>query len=128
MIDNNVKEFLIIAQKNLDPITGERLVGGKEQIDFHHAKAHNTEGNRKKYPLLIDSAINLVAVTRSTHDRNPSFGKADDEELMAWEKILSLFLFLVKEKGMSPIDLKKFLWQCKYMYKKHLGGGNFDDF
>ena len=36
--------------------------------DFHH-RIHNTKGNRKKFPLFIQSPMNCVPLCRKCHDQ-----------------------------------------------------------
>jgi len=43
--------------------------------DLHHAGVHNTKVNRARYPLLINSLWNLVAVNRGWHMQYPSWGR-----------------------------------------------------
>ena len=59
-----------------------------EVTDLHHYRCHNTRPNRKKYPLLIDSLLNLVAVNNAYHLSNGSWGRASDLECERIEKFL----------------------------------------
>ena len=43
--------------------------------ELHHMLIHNTKTNKKKYPLLINSVWNLVAVSNKYHLMYPSFGR-----------------------------------------------------
>lgn len=41
--------------------------------ELHHSHLHNREMNRKRFPLLIDSLWNLVAVSHKYHMENGSW-------------------------------------------------------
>jgi hypothetical protein len=43
--------------------------------DLHHAGIHNTELNRKLYPVLVHSTLNLVPVNHDNHLNFPSYGR-----------------------------------------------------
>lgn len=43
--------------------------------DLHHYRIHNTKGNRKKYPLFIDSILNLMPVSHYWHLKRGGFGE-----------------------------------------------------
>ena len=47
--------------------------------EFHHKK-HNTKINRKRWPLFIDSLLNLELVNHRCHMMYPSHGKISDLE------------------------------------------------
>lgn len=61
--------------------------------DLHHP-LHNTKTNRKLYPLLIDSVINLIPVENGEHLNNGSWKPAhlpkvlDGEWARKWERFL----------------------------------------
>ena len=43
------------------------VAGCCDRIDDFHHLVHNTKVNRKKYPLFIDSPMNLVGVCQHHH-------------------------------------------------------------
>lgn len=47
---------------------------GAAAPDSIHHRLHDTKVNRQKYPLLIDSLWNLLAVNADWHMMHPSFG------------------------------------------------------
>lgn len=46
-----------------------------EPTELHHAGIHNTEVNRKLYPLLIHSLMNLMAVNHHFHMKFDYYGR-----------------------------------------------------
>jgi hypothetical protein len=61
---------------------------GAAAPDSLHHRLHNTKVNRKKYPLLIDSLWNLVAVNMAWHMQHPSFGGMWPREALSREAFL----------------------------------------
>lgn len=55
---------------------------------LHHFKIHNTDINKKRYPLLIDSLLNLVPVFNSYHIQNNSWGKISEYQADKIERFL----------------------------------------
>lgn len=80
-------------------------------VDNHHAGVHNTEGNRQKYPRLIDSVINLMPMHRECHQKNPGFGRMSDEDAMKIEHFLSHWEAM--RKDYLPETLKLILEEMK---------------
>lgn len=50
----------------------------KTPDSLHHYRIHNTKNNRKRYPLLVDSLLNLLPVFNSYHILNNSWGKISE--------------------------------------------------
>ena len=50
----------------------QRIIIGN-QYDLHHMHIHNTKPNRRRFPLLIDSAWNCILVEHEIHMSNPSY-------------------------------------------------------
>lgn len=56
--------------------------GGKHRVDvvmgfpteLHHARCHDTKLNRERFPLFIDSILNVVQVCSWNHARHRSWG------------------------------------------------------
>jgi hypothetical protein len=70
------------------PVCGESVMHQNIMLDLHH-RMRNTKGNRKRYPLLIDSIENLEAVHHTCHiDHHGSCGKLTDLEAEAIEKMM----------------------------------------
>lgn len=42
--------------------------------ELHHAGIHNTEVNQARYPLVVHSLVNLIAVNHHWHMKRGSFG------------------------------------------------------
>lgn len=42
---------------------------------LHHAAIHDTDLNRQAYPLLIDSMLNIMPVSRVYHEKYRNYGK-----------------------------------------------------
>lgn len=72
---------VIWKDKYSDKYPPERLT------DLHHL-THNTKQNRARFPKLIDSLLNLVAVSNRWHLANPSWGRRSDLEAERVEKFL----------------------------------------
>jgi len=78
----------IVAKGNgICPIAFEKNWSYYSPTELHHARAHNTKANRKRWPLFIDSMLNLTAVSRM-HTMFPSYGKISDIECWKYEKFL----------------------------------------
>ena len=50
----------------------------KSPEELHHYRMHNTKINRRRYPLLIDSLLNLLPVYNAFHIWNSSWGKISE--------------------------------------------------
>ena len=59
-------EFLYLFQEGKCRITGEKLRVG-DKWDLHHI-IDKGKKNRRRFPLYIDSILNLVLVSRSAHE------------------------------------------------------------
>lgn len=80
------KEKLYIQQNGKCPVCQKELLIGT--TDLHH-KMRNTKGNRKRYPLLIDSIYNLELIHHNCHiSKHSSCGMMWDIEAEKLEKIL----------------------------------------
>ena len=55
--------------------------------DLHHL-CHNTKWRREKYPLFLDSILNLRPVSHNYHLRFGSWGKITDYQAEKYEKFL----------------------------------------
>ena len=55
--------------------------------DLHH-RCHNTKWRRKKFPLFLDSMLNLVGVSNHYHLKHPSWGKISDRRAGQYEMFL----------------------------------------
>lgn len=55
---------------------------------LHHTKAHDTKINRKRYPLLIDSLLNLTPVFNAIHITRGSWGKISEYNADKIERFL----------------------------------------
>ena len=65
--------YLRARQLNICAI-GQAYGFAKPVEELHH-KLHNTEPNRRQYPLLIHSLMNLVGVSRYWHTMHPYWGR-----------------------------------------------------
>ena len=63
---------------------------GKKLTEFHH-KLSNTKGNRKKFPLFIDSLANCCPINRDCHMTKP-LPRIREREALAYEGYLTLVL------------------------------------
>ena len=88
MIKNYIWKFNYLAEhyKRKCPIAAAHgviitlpvLFEGQERrpdYDLHHYRIHNLKINRKRWPLLIDSLINLLPVSHGYHMAHGSFGE-----------------------------------------------------
>ena len=69
------------------PIAAEN--GDIAQVSELHHIVHNTKMNRRLYPLLIDSVINLRPVSHGWHLARPSWGCMSDYRAARREAFLS---------------------------------------
>lgn len=60
------------------PITYKVKSLYKTPDSLHHTKVHNTKPNKKRYPLLIDSLLNLTPVFNAVHITRGSWGKISE--------------------------------------------------
>jgi len=56
--------------------------------EIHHAGKHNTNANRKRWPLFVDSPFNKKPVCKTTHTLHPNFGAISDMQADIFEKYL----------------------------------------
>ena len=77
-----------------------------ELTDPHHAAIHNTDGNRRNYPLIINSAVVIEEVHRACHDSHPGFGHWTDAKAEAVEGLYRQFVALVEEHELTGKELR----------------------
>jgi hypothetical protein len=65
-------------------VKGNHLV---RVTELHH-RLHNTKVNKKKYPLFLNSMLNLMPVCNMYHLTNPSYGKITDYQADKYERFL----------------------------------------
>ena len=81
-----IKEELYLKQYGTCLICKKMLVG---KLDLHH-KMRNTEGNRIRYPKLINSIHNLELLHHNCHiNRHGEAGKLSDVDAEIIEKKLN---------------------------------------
>ena len=81
-------EYLANKQKWICPIS--QYCHKPIMIDkvLHHYRVHNDKYNRKKYPLLLNSMLNLMPVNNDYHLAHPSFGGITDYQADKIERFL----------------------------------------
>ncbi len=77
--------FLNIHQSGQCAISGIELFDSKP--DLHHL-THNTKWRRKKFPLFLNSILNLRIVDHIQHLQNGSALKISDMQAEKYEKFL----------------------------------------
>lgn len=95
LIKNIIKSSGRLYEKNtsiLDnfwicPITWEILRTVRRPTTLHHAKVHNMVINQKRFPLLYNSLLNLMATTEIQNDWS-SFGKISEYQADKIESFL----------------------------------------
>jgi hypothetical protein len=90
MFSNETKQIVCDAQN-------EYCKGCLKRIHSIHHKLHDTEYNRKKYPLFIDSPMNGVGLCHDCHKNNSHLYKITDKEADAYEEWLRKLLFTYRE-------------------------------
>ncbi len=70
------------------PIYYQQKGNYKTPDALHHTKVHDTKINRKRYPLLINSLLNLTPVFNSYHILNSSWGKISEYNADKIERFL----------------------------------------
>lgn len=80
-------EYLISKHSRFCPIAWQQEDILIPATELHHL-AHQTKWRRKKYPLFIDSLLNLRPVNNAWHLSNPSWGKISDFQAKKWERFL----------------------------------------
>ena len=78
--------YLIDKQNHRCAISGE-LLQSSNGIDLHHL-CHNTSWRRKKFPLFLNSLLNLRAVDHLQHLSNGSALKISDMKAEQYEDFL----------------------------------------
>ena len=53
--------------------------------ELHHARCHNTKWARAKWPLFIDSIVNLLAVSHEWHMKRGGFGHWPESQIEWFE-------------------------------------------
>ncbi len=83
-------EYLYAKQNGRCAIaTSYGRIAAITERELHHAGRHNTDTDRKLYPLLINSIWNLVAVNHLWHMKYPAWGK---QKGTAWAGSREAFL------------------------------------
>ena len=80
-------EYLVNHYGPICPIAYEKK-GRTDRVGELHHMLHNTKVNRKRFPLFINSLINLRPVSSVYHKLWPSWGKISDLQAMKYEKFL----------------------------------------
>jgi hypothetical protein len=70
--------YLVVHQRGVCPIWHER--GRRRGWNFArpgqlHHRLHNTNPNRRRFPLFLHSLLNLAAVNQAMHEQHPSWGR-----------------------------------------------------
>jgi len=78
--------YLIKHQKNYCAISGKTIYD-TSVIDLHH-RSHNEKWRRKRFPLFLNSILNLQAVDHVEHLQNGSANKIHDLKAEQYEKFL----------------------------------------
>ncbi len=81
-------EYLARKQGYRCPIGLIKYLRDDRPQELHHTKVHNTKIARKKFPLFIDSVLNLTAVNHTNHMNNPSWGISTDYICEKYERFL----------------------------------------
>jgi len=81
-------QYLNWHQKGRCPIAWEKDGEIVMLHELHHAGIHDTKLNRKRWPLLIDSLLNLKLVNHNYHMMWPSWGRISDLEADRKERFL----------------------------------------
>ncbi len=55
---------------------------------LHHAGVHNVDANRRAFPLLVHSVLNIRPANNAFHVSNGSWGKISLLEAEKWERFL----------------------------------------
>lgn len=79
--------YLLRRQGGYCAIASELGMEFARPTQLHH-RCHNTKRARNKYPLFIDSLMNLVAVNHDQHLMHPSALKIRDNEAESRERFL----------------------------------------
>lgn len=107
------RDFLMKYQGNRCAITGKPF-RNTDKVDFHHAKVHNTEANREKYPYFIDSVINGVLAEHGAHLANGHVGKEQNEAIIqAYENFLRSWAELLQSG--ADVDNRLIEFEMNYI-------------
>ena len=74
-IPNAEAKMLYLRARQLNRCAIGQDYGHIANCEELHHKLHNTEPNRRRYPLLIHSLMNLVGVSRYWHTMHPYWGR-----------------------------------------------------
>lgn len=94
-------DYLVSKYGNRCPIGAEKDEAWQQVTDLYH-RCHNTKWRREKFPLFLNSLLNLMPVSNRYHLKFPSYGKISDMQAEKWQKFLS-----------NPIH-----WKCKMFVNK----------
>lgn len=86
-------EYLAERQGWICPISKEKWMTGKgnlRRVDnvLHHYRIHDTDSNCQKYPLLVHSLLNLVAVSNEEHLSHGFWGRVSQFRAASIESFL----------------------------------------
>ena len=90
MIPNYQEKMRFISAIQLGNCAIARNEGVVAQITELHHRLHDTKENRKKFPLFINSCLNLLGVNHDKHMVRGSFGKITDLQAEDIETVLRL--------------------------------------
>ena len=97
--------YLLRRQDGFCPIA--KMEGWADSPTELHHRLHNTKVNRRKYPLLIDSVWNLVAVAHWAHIKHPSWGKMTYLEAAKRQAFLERHPCIAAAVNMEVWDARK---------------------
>ena len=75
MIPNYEAKMNHIRERQKGNCAIAESLGEKAQITHPHHRLHKSKVNVAKYPLFIDSTLNLLGVNHAYHMKYPHFGK-----------------------------------------------------
>ena len=95
MIPHYEKKFTYLIEKQIRdtgfehcPIMWEVNSVYIKPDSLHHTKVHNTKSNKKRYPLLLNSLLNLTPVFNAIHITRGSWGKISEYNADKIERFL----------------------------------------
>lgn len=80
-------EYFLSKQHYFCAIAAEELEDAY-MTELHH-KCHQKKWRHKKYPIFMDSILNLVGVSNKWHMHKPHFRKISDRQAEKYERFLS---------------------------------------
>lgn len=107
---------LIYAQRGVCPVCGCRLQD-QTKLDPHHL-LHDTEGNRQKYPIFLQTPSDLALVHSGCHDKANLFFRSD-READYYETIFSHFMSLL-DLGLDETDLRRLTVSLQILRNEYL--------